>query len=232
MQSTNRNGRFSRIALALGAAAILSLSAVSGAEAMGSPSVGKPEAKAQSYGKKKGHKKRKKHHKKRKAAPAQPVTASVITPSPGDVTGNDFNVDVSLAARNALGNALLSNYTNGFLDPTGPDGQGNPAFHPGHSTLAPGLVVTMSTTPSMPGTPLVGPSTNLAGVFQINSVTQNHGLTSTWNDWQVSSPGFFGTNVPATLTVYAVQGTAPDAVPAGGLQPISNVVQETFNVGS
>jgi hypothetical protein len=239
MQSTNRSGRLTRIALALGASAILSLTAAMGASAMGSPSMGKPVAKVQTHGKKKGHKKGKKgkkHHKKRKqqapAGPAQPVRASVITPAPGDLTGNDFNVDVSLDARNALGNALLANYTNGFLDPTGPDGQGNPAFHPGHSAFAPGLVVTLSTTPSIPGTPLVGPSTNLAGVFQINSVTQNHGLTSTWNDWQVSSPGFFGTNVPATLTVYAVQGTAPDAVPAGGLQPISNVVQENYQIGS
>jgi hypothetical protein len=193
-------------------------------------------AKVQTHGKKKGHshKKAKKHRKKKKsqAGPAQPVSASIITPSPGDTTGNDFNVDVSLQAKNALGNALLADYTNGFLDPTGPDGQGNPAFHPGHSTFAPGLVVTLSTTPVMAGTPLVGPSTNLAGVFQINSVTQNHGLTSTWNDWQVSSPGFFGTNTPATLTVYAVQGQAPEAVPAGGLTPISNVVQETYNIGS
>jgi hypothetical protein len=237
MQSTNRSGRFARIALALGASAILSLTAAMGASAMGSPSMGKPVAKVQTHGKKKGHKKGKKHHKKKKrqaapAGPAQPVRASVITPSPGDTTGNDFNVDVSLQAKNALGNALLADYTNGFLDPTGPDGQGNPAFHPGHSAFAPGLVVTLSTTPSIPGTPLVGPSTNLAGVFQINSVTQNHGLASTWNDWQVSSPGFFGTNVSATLTVYAVQGTAPDAVPAGGLQPISNVVQETYQIGS
>jgi hypothetical protein len=190
-----------------------------------------PVAKVQTHGKKKGHrhKKAKKHRKKKsQAGPAQPVSASIITPSPGDTTGNDFNVDVSLQAKNALGNALLADYTNGFLDPTGPDGNPNPAFHPGHSTFAPGLVVTLSTTPPMAG----GPSANLAGVFQINSVTQNHGLTSTWNDWQVSSPGFFGTNVPATLTVYAVQGTAPDAVTAGGPQPISNVVRETYNIGS
>jgi hypothetical protein len=240
MQSTDRSGRLTggirarvaRIAVALGATAILSLSVVTGAEAMGSPSSGKPVANNTYKKAKKNHKKGKKHHKKAPAQPAQPVNAVVVTPSPGDTTGNDFNVDVSLQARNALGNSLLSNYSNGFLDPTGPDGMGNPAFHPGHSTFAPGLVVTLSTTPSIPNTPLVGPSTNLAGVFQINSVTQNHGLTSTWNDWQVSSPGFFGTNTPATLTVYAVQGQAPEAVPAGGLTPISNVVQETYNIGS
>jgi hypothetical protein len=241
MQSTIRSGRltggtrarFARTAVALGATAILSLSVVMGAEAMGSPSSGKPVAKVHTHNKgKKRHKKHKRHQQQAPAQPAQPVKAVVLTPSEGDTTGNDFNVDVSLQARNALGNALLADYTNGFLDPTGPDGQGNPAFHPGHSSFAPGLVVTLSTTPSIPGTPLVGPSTNLAGVFQINSVTQNNGRTSTWNDWQVSSPGFFGTNTPATLTVYAVQGQAPDAVPAGGLTPISDVVQETYNIGS
>jgi hypothetical protein len=242
MQSIDPNGRlargnrapFVRIALALVAVAILAVSVATGASAMGSPSSGSSMAKVKSHGKK-HHKKSKKHKKKKKRAtqgPAQPVQAVVLTPSPGDTTGNDFNVDVSLQARNALGNSLLSNYTNGFLDPTGPDGQGNPAFHPGHSSFAPGLVVTLSTTPSIQGTPLVGPSTNLAGVFQINSVTQNNGRTSTWNDWQVSSPGFFGTNTPATLTVYAVQGQAPDMVPAGGLTPISNVVQETYQIGS
>jgi hypothetical protein len=229
MQSTNRRGRLARIAVAFGATAILSLSAVAGAEAMGSPSSGSSMAKVNSHGKK-NHKKSKKHKNKKRArrGPAQPVQAVVLTPQAGDTTGDDFNVDVSLQANNALGNSLLSNYTNGFLDPTGPDGQGNPAFHPGHSTFAPGLVVTLSTTPAAAG----GPQANLAGVFQINSVTQNHGLTSTWNDWQVSSPGFFGTNTPATLTVYAVQGQAPEAVPAGGLTPISNVVQETYNIGS
>jgi hypothetical protein len=92
--------------------------------------------------------------------------------------------------------------------------------------------VTLSTTPNMPGTPLAGPRTNLAGVFQINGVTRMRGLKRTSNDWQVSSPGFFGKNTSATLTVYAVRGNAPDVVPVGGLRPISNVVHETYHIGS
>src|SRR5690348_11898768 len=113
MQSTNRSGRFARIALALGAAAILSLSAVAGAAAMGSPSMGKPVAKVQTHGKKhKKNKKAKKHRRKANQGPAQPVNAVVLTPNAGDTTSNQFNVDVSLQARNALGNALLANYTN------------------------------------------------------------------------------------------------------------------------
>jgi hypothetical protein len=187
--------------------AILALSASSGAEA----STG--AAKAAGHGQK-------------------PVKAIVMTPDQGENTSSGFNVSLSLQAQNAMGNGLLSGYRTQFLDPTGPDGQSNPAFHPGASASAPGLVVTLSTTPSMPGTPLAGPRTNLAGVFQINGVTHRRGLTRTFNDWQISSPGFFGQNTSATLTVYAVRGQAPDVVPADGLTPISNVVRERFHVGS
>jgi hypothetical protein len=162
----------------------------------------------------------------------KPVKAIVMTPDQGERTSSGFNVSLSLQARNARGNRLLSGYRTQFVDPTGPDGQGNPAFHPGASASAPGLVATLSTTPTMAGTPLAGPRTNLAGVFQINSATRVSGLRRTWNDWQVSSPGFFGRNTTATLTVYAVRGAAPDVVPAGGLHPISNVVHYRFHIGS
>jgi hypothetical protein len=161
-----------------------------------------------------------------------PVHVAVLTPGPGESTSSAFNVDVVLQSKNAQGNRLLSGYSTLFNDPTGPDGMANPAFHPGASSAAPGLVVTLSTTPSVPGTPLVGARTNLAGVFQLNSITRSHGLISSWNDWQVTSPGFFGKNTRATLTVYAVNGKAPNAVPAGGLKPISNVVKESISIGS
>ena len=91
---------------------------------------------------------------------------------------------------------------------------------------APGLVVTLSTTPAAAG----GPNANLAGVFQLNAVNRHHGLVQTFNDWQVGSAGFFGTNVPTTLTAYLVAGTAPGMV-TPGLTPISNVVHETFTIG-
>jgi hypothetical protein len=196
-----------RGAFPLVATAILALTASSGAQA----STG--AAKAARHGQK-------------------PVKAIVMTPGQGENPSSAFNVSLSLQARNARGNRLLSAYRTGFLDPTGRDGMGNPAFHPGASASAPGLVVTLSTTPSMPGTPLAGPRTNLAGVFEINSVTRLRGLRRTFNDWQITSPGFFGQNTSATLTVYAVRGHAPDVVPAGGLTPISNVVRERFHIGS
>ena len=160
------------------------------------------------------------------------VRATVLTPAPGETVSSGFNVDVLLQALNSRGNSALSGYRSAFVDPTGPDGQGNPAFHPGASANAPGLVVLLSTTPSMDGTPLQGPQTNLAGVFQINGVGRVNGRINSWNDWQVTSPGFFGKNTRATLRVYAVRGQAPDVVPVGGLRPVSNVVSRTFRIGS
>jgi predicted lipoprotein with Yx(FWY)xxD motif len=158
---------------------------------------------------------------------ATPVKVSVITPQPGDTAGAGgvFNIDLSLQASNAAGNQVLSaanGYIPFFNDVTAPTfGPGLP--DPG----APGLVVTLSTTPAAAG----GPQANLAGVFQLNAVNRHHGLIQTFNDWQVGLPGFFGTNVPSTLTAYVVQGTAPGVIPAGGLTPISNVVHETFTIG-
>ena len=161
--------------------------------------------------------------------PSRPLRAVVFTPGRGDLAGagGAFNVDLSLQARNARANRLLSaaaGYKPFFNDPDAP------TFHPGPDLGAPGLVVTLSTTPSIPGTPLVGPRTNLAGVFQLNTVARVRGLRRTFNAWQISSPGFFGVNKAATLTVYAVRGTAPAAIPAGGLQPISNVVRVPFTI--
>ena len=158
-----------------------------------------------------------------------PLRAVVFTPGARDLAGarGAFNVDLSLQARTSGANRLLSataGYKPFFNDPDAP------TFHPGPDLGAPGLVVTLSTTPSIPGSPLVGPRTNLAGVFQLNTVTKVRGLNRTFNAWQVSSPGFFGVNKAATLTVYAVRGTAPSAVPAGGLTPISNVVRVPFTI--
>jgi hypothetical protein len=89
----------------------------------------------------------------------------------------------------------------------------------------------LSTAPIVKGTPLQGPNTNLAGVFQINDVSQVKGLTRTFNSWIVTSAGFFGKNVKATPTVYAVNGTAP-ALTTGNEQPISNVIHETFTIAA
>jgi hypothetical protein len=156
---------------------------------------------------------------------ARPLQASVISPGPGDMAGagGTFSVDLSLQARNARGNRLLSGYTAAFNDPS------KPTFHPGPNTAAPGLVVLLSTTPTIANTPLQGPNTNLAGVFQVNDIARYSGLKRTFNSWIVTVPGFFGKAKQATLTVYAVNGTAP-ALISGNEQPISNVVRENFTI--
>jgi len=156
-----------------------------------------------------------------------PIQASVIAPLPGDRAGvgGTFSVDVSLQARNATGNSLLSGYTSAFNDPNAP------TFHPGPNAAAPGLVVLLSTTPTIANTPLKGANTNLAGVFQINDVDRLNGLKRSFNSWIVTVPGFFGKGVQANLTVYAVNGTAP-ALITGNEKPVSNVVHESFTIAN
>jgi hypothetical protein len=89
------------------------------------------------------------------------VKLKVITPGPGDVAGagGAFNIDLSLQAQNAAGNELLSaanGYIPFFNDVTAPTfGPGKP--DPG----APGLVVTLSTTPAAAG----GPNSALVSRF-------------------------------------------------------------------
>jgi predicted lipoprotein with Yx(FWY)xxD motif len=154
-----------------------------------------------------------------------PLKATVISPVAGDRAGvgGTFSVDLSLQARTASANNLLSRYTAAFNDPHAA------TFHPGTNAAAPGLVVLLSTTPTVAGTPLRGPRTNLAGVFQVNDVAKVNGLMRTFNSWIVTSPGFFGKAKQATLTVYAVNGTAP-ALINGNEQPISNVVREIYTI--
>jgi len=153
------------------------------------------------------------------------LKATVLSPQPGARAGvgGTFSVDVSLQARTRRANGLLSGYTAAFNDPNAP------TFHPGPDAAAPGLVVLLSTTPTIAGTPLRGPNTNLAGVFQINDVSKARGLKRSFNSWIVSSPGFFGKGVRANLTVYAVNGTAP-ALITGNERPVSNVVREAFTI--
>ena len=158
----------------------------------------------------------------------KPLKATVISPVPGARAGagGTFSVDVSLQARTLRANSLLAGYKPAFLDPN------SPSFHPGPNAAAPGLVVLMSTTPTIAGTPLQGPNTNLAGVFQINDISRVNSLKRTFNSWIVSAPGFFGRNTRANLTVYAVNGGTAPAVVTGNERPISNVVREAFTIAN
>ena len=164
------------------------------------------------------------HQSHRHNDPAIKLVA--ITPQPGDTAGDGgtFNVDLALLAQNQKGNNQLSaanGYRSGLnLPPATTFGPGMP------DPDVPGLVVTLSTTPQAAG----GPNANLAGVFQLNATAMGHGLTQVFTDWEVGSPGFFGTNEQATLTAYVVGGTAPGIV-TGNEHPISNVIKETFTIG-
>ena len=158
---------------------------------------------------------------------SSPAIKLVVTnPRPGDIAGarGDFTVDLKARALNALGNRELSashGYRPGLnLPPAATFGPGLP------DPNAPGLVVTLSTTPQAAG----GPNANLAGVFQLNSVSRHHGLIRVINDWEVGVPGFFGKNQQATLTAFLVRGTAPGMV-TGHERPISNVIHERFTIG-
>ena len=155
-----------------------------------------------------------------------PVTVVAVTPGPGDTAGAGgvFNIDLALLARNARGNDLLS-AANGYrpglnLPPAATSAPGKP------DPNAPGLVVTLSTTPAAAG----GPNTNLAGLFQENGVARSFGQQQVFSDWTVAKPGAFGKNAKTTLTAFVVSGTAPGTV-TGNEQRISNIVRETFTVG-
>jgi hypothetical protein len=172
-----------------------------------------------------GHHKGAKKESSKKGNPSA-VALNVITPRAGDVAGAGgvFNIDLSLQAKNAKGNDLIS-AANGYV-PFFND-VGSSTFGPGMPDPgAPGLVVLLSTTPQEAG----GPNANLAGVFQLNAVNRHHGRIQTFNDWQVGVPGFFGQNTQTTLTAYAVRGTAPGVITPGGPEPITNVVHETFTI--
>jgi len=102
--------------------------------------------------------------------------------------------------------------------------------HPGASPAFPGLVVLLSTTPTVNGTLLQGPSTNLAGVFQINTVAlTNNGTKQLWSTWQIGAPTF-GINRQANLTVFVVNGTAPTSVTLPAQNVISNIVEVPFTI--
>jgi len=164
------------------------------------------------------------HNSRRYHKPAIEVVA--ITPGPGDSAGAGgvFNVDLALLARNAKGNNELS-AANGYQP--GINSPGAATFGIGKpDPFAPGLVVTLSTTPQAAG----GPRANLAGVFQLTDVARSRGLAQVFNDWEVGKAGAFGENTQTTLTAYVVHGTAPGIV-TGSEKPISNVVRETFTIG-
>jgi len=165
-----------------------------------------------------------------------PITVTVFTPLPGDVVG--FNgggwvVDLALYASSAKYNYLLSpsnGYKPAFLNPLN-----STQFHAGNNSAAPGLVCLFNTTPTVNGSLVQGPQTNLAGFFQINGVamTQKGTIAEVWNTWYLGGTSFANENI--NMTVYVVNGTAPSLLPTGTTilpNVISNVVTVAFSTSA
>ena len=165
-------------------------------------------------------------------AAAQPISVVITTPQSNEVVGiagAGWLIDLEIEAADPTGNPILSPpsfvpYFNNGLNRT--------TFHPGVNSLAVGLVVLLSTTPNNNGT-LLGPSTNLAGLFQIaGSAVDPTSLNYYRTLWFLGGAGF-GVGVAVNMTVFVVSGTAPALLPANPLSTpniVSNVATVTFHI--
>lgn len=161
------------------------------------------------------------------------IDVTVFSPGLGDVVGvagAGFVVDLALDVSAPQYNDTLSprlGYKPFFNDPSN-----NSTFHPGPAIAAPGLVVLLSTTKSIPGTVFKGPNTNLAGLFQITGTALvNNGTTrEVWSTWLVGK-AIAGMGIPSNLTVFVLNGTAPTYLvgsPSEQIGRMSNVVSVPF----
>jgi|SRR5438270_9841944 len=98
----------------------------------------------------------------------------------------------------------------------------------GRNPVYQNLVVTLATTD--PG--LGGSQANIAGLFQIVSISQQpDGSGEVWVTWTNGQPRF-GIDIDSTLDAYVLGEAAPATVPADrtGLNVVSNVVHVPFHV--
>ena len=94
-----------------------------------------------------------------------------------------------------------------------------------------GLVVLLSTTKNVSGTPFKGPGTNLAGLFQITGTSRTGDVLNVQNVW-IPGKALFGKNVKSKLTAFVVAGKAPAYIndisaTEGKISAITNV---TFTI--
>jgi len=148
---------------------------------------------------------------------ATPATVQVFSPEPNStqgVCGNGIVIDLAIRAKD-------SNLLKAAIRPSQP---GQPGRNPAYQNL----VVTLSTTE--PG--LGGPQANIAGLFQIVSVSQqSDGSGEVWATGVNGQPRF-GVDVDSALDAYIVGEAAPATVPAdrAGLNVASNVAHVPFHV--
>jgi hypothetical protein len=99
---------------------------------------------------------------------------------------------------------------------------------PGRNPVYQNLVVTLATTDPALG----GSQANIAGLFQIVSISQQpSGEGEVWLTWTNGQPRF-GVDVDSTLDAYVLGDPAPATVPSDhtGLNVVSNVVHVPFHV--
>src|SRR5947208_765772 len=148
---------------------------------------------------------------------ATAVTVQAFSPEPNSVQGVCGNgIVIDLAVRSKDPNLLKAGIR------AAQPGQ------PGRNPIYQNLVVTLSTTEPALG----GPQANIAGLFQIVSVSQqSDGSGEVWATWVNGQPRF-GIDVDSALDAYIVGEAAPATVPAdrAGLNVASNVVHVPFHV--
>lgn len=152
---------------------------------------------------------------------------SVNAPGTGDIDGImgfNFLVDITIDVLGTASNSLIP------FKPLYQDANSS-TFGPGPNAAFPGLVVLQNTT--MKKGPLIGPNTNLAGVFQLNGVAKVNGLNQYNTVWDAGAP-LFGIGA-SELVVYYVEDKAGKEMPftpgaSDGL--VSNVVRTPFTISN
>lgn len=135
---------------------------------------------------------------------ASNATVQVLAPGPSDYAGvnaSGFLFDILLTM-----NSSVKGYTSAYQDSTS-----NTTFGPGHNPAAPGLVVLSNTTLSVNTSQFLGPSTNLAGLFQITGLSSVNGSMQVQTIWQLGA-AILGSGVYSQVVAYLVNGTAPDYI--------------------
>jgi hypothetical protein len=148
---------------------------------------------------------------------ATAVTLQAFSPEPNSIQG-------------VCGTGIVLDFSVRSKDPNMVKAGIRPAQQgqPGRNPLMQNFVATLSTTDPTLG----GPQANLAGLFQVVSVSQQpDGSSEVWLTW-INGVARWGIDIDSTLDAYVLGEPAPPTVPADrtGLNVVSNVVHVPFHV--
>ena len=161
------------------------------------------------------------------SAPSSQLSITVNAPGPGDIDGIkgfNFIIDLTIDVTATASNGLIP------FKPLYQDANSS-TFAVGANAAFPGLVVLQNTT--MTKGPLTGPTTNLAGFFQLNGVAKVKGLNQYNTIWNAGAP-YFGIGA-SELVVYYVKdkaGTSMTFTPGASDGLVSNVVKVPFTISN